>query len=134
MPKQQDFPTGMFFISRGRRTDVVSSALLVDPAVFRRRPPWCEVLFVVIDPVRRAGQEFGQPGLTTFPAIGVVLAMARRLFAATLGTVTGAEEDTRPKCRERTTGFAILVRRWARRDLARHCQSISSCGGERQVR
>jgi hypothetical protein len=100
----------------GRLFGGVQFDRLVDPAVLRRRLPRCEVLFVIIDPMRGPGQEFGQPGITTFPTIGVVLAMARQLFAATLGTVTGAAEDTRPKCRERTSGIAILVCRKARHD------------------
>jgi hypothetical protein len=40
--------------------------LLVAPAALRRRPPRCEVRFVIIDPTRGTGQEFGQASITTF--------------------------------------------------------------------
>src|ERR1700686_2161619 len=83
-------------------------------AVLRRRPPRCEILFVIIDPTRGAGQEFGQPSGS--PAIGAVLAMVGHSFAATWGAVISSAEDSSPKCRERMTHFALLVRRRARRD------------------
>jgi hypothetical protein len=54
---------------------MVSAALLVGPTVLRRRPPWCEVLLVVIDPVRRARQDFGQPSVTRFLEIGAGLGL-----------------------------------------------------------
>jgi hypothetical protein len=51
-----------------------------------------------------------------FPAIGAVSGTAGSRFAGDLGVVTGTAEYTRPKCRERTTGFVIWVRRLARPD------------------
>ena len=92
----------------------LSPTLPVCVAALRRRPPRCEILFVIIDPTRGAGQEFGQPSAS--PAIGAVLALVGHRFAATWGAVVGSAEDTSPKCRERMTHFAILVRRQAWRD------------------
>jgi hypothetical protein len=76
--------------------DRVSVALLVGLAVLRLRPPRREVLFVIIAPTRRTGQEFGQPGITTFTPIGAVFGILGQRFAMTLGAVTGSTEDTCP--------------------------------------
>jgi hypothetical protein len=92
----------------------LSPTLLVCLAVLCGRPPRCEILFVIIDPTRGAGQEFGQPSAST--AIGAVLAMVGYRFATTWRAVIGSAEDTSPKRRERKTHFALLVRRRAGRD------------------